>query len=180
MLEHYFARPETVDRIRGSWIAPAIEKYVSWLVEHHYAIRIIWRRVPLLVGFGEFARRRGARSLAALPRHVDAFVGVWVSRTSTVRQKRHREVRGPIEQMLRVALPGRLAHRRGRGVRLPFTEKAPGFFAYLRDERGLRPATIAHYSHYLRAFESYLGTIGVRRLRDLSPAIIGAFIARPA
>src|SRR5690349_16213214 len=67
MLEHYFARPETVDRIRSSWIAPAIEKYVSWLVEHRYGVRNIWRRVPLLVEFGEFARRRGARSLAALP-----------------------------------------------------------------------------------------------------------------
>ena len=29
MLEHYFVRPETVDRIRSSWLGEAIEKYVT-------------------------------------------------------------------------------------------------------------------------------------------------------
>ena len=28
MLENYYVRPITIDRIRGSWIAPAIEQYV--------------------------------------------------------------------------------------------------------------------------------------------------------
>jgi integrase/recombinase XerD len=31
MLEHYFVKPATVDRIRASWIAPSIEQYVEWL-----------------------------------------------------------------------------------------------------------------------------------------------------
>jgi hypothetical protein len=31
MLERYFIRPETVDRIRSSWIGGAIEQYVTWL-----------------------------------------------------------------------------------------------------------------------------------------------------
>ena len=30
MLERYFVKPSTVDRIRASWIAPAIEQYVAW------------------------------------------------------------------------------------------------------------------------------------------------------
>ena len=40
MLEKYFVRLETLDRIRGSWIGPAVEKYVNWLHEHHYAARV--------------------------------------------------------------------------------------------------------------------------------------------
>jgi len=52
MLETYFVKPETVDRIRASWIAPEIERYVVWLEDHHYSTRSIVRRVPLLVAFG--------------------------------------------------------------------------------------------------------------------------------
>ncbi len=36
MLENYYVRPENVDRIRASWIAPAIEQYVNWLAVHCY------------------------------------------------------------------------------------------------------------------------------------------------
>ena len=48
MLEHYFLKPDTVDRIRQSWIGEPIERYVTWLHEHHYSARNVYRRVPLL------------------------------------------------------------------------------------------------------------------------------------
>jgi len=48
MLERYFVRPATIDRIRASWIAGAIERYVEWLTEHRYAPRNVCRRVSLL------------------------------------------------------------------------------------------------------------------------------------
>jgi hypothetical protein len=63
MLDTYFVRPQTVDRIRASWIGPEIECYVVWLAEHGYAARSVLRRVPLLVEFGEFGRARGARAV---------------------------------------------------------------------------------------------------------------------
>ena len=37
MLERYFIRPDTVDRIRASWIGEPIERYVGWLTEHRYS-----------------------------------------------------------------------------------------------------------------------------------------------
>ncbi len=49
MLENYFIKPETVDRIRASWIGKPIEQYVGWLAEHGYAPRNVLRRVPILV-----------------------------------------------------------------------------------------------------------------------------------
>jgi hypothetical protein len=55
MLERYFVKPQTVDRIRASWIGPEIEQYVTWLDEREYAPRSVLHRVPVLIAFGEFA-----------------------------------------------------------------------------------------------------------------------------
>ena len=44
MLNRYFIRPTTVDRIRASWIGDAIERYVAWLDEQDYATRNIFVR----------------------------------------------------------------------------------------------------------------------------------------
>ena len=60
MIERYYVRPETVDRIRSSWIANAVEQYVSWLTELHYSFRTISRRIPIVVSFGDFAKECGA------------------------------------------------------------------------------------------------------------------------
>jgi hypothetical protein len=70
MLEKYFLRLETLDRIRGSWIGPAVEKYVEWLDENRYARHVVASRVPTLMHFGAFAERRGAKTWDELPSHV--------------------------------------------------------------------------------------------------------------
>ena len=36
MLEEYFVKPDTVDRIRACWIGPQIECYVAWLAGEGY------------------------------------------------------------------------------------------------------------------------------------------------
>jgi hypothetical protein len=100
MLERYFVRPATVDRIRSSWISGAIEQYVSSLAEQGYAARNVFRRVPILVQFGEFARERGATRIEALPAVVDAFVARWTEQhgvrcaTTRARKKVASEARG--------------------------------------------------------------------------------------
>ena len=48
MLEQYYVRPETVDRICGSWIGEPVERYVAWLAERGYAASTVLRRVPML------------------------------------------------------------------------------------------------------------------------------------
>ena len=80
MLEDYFVKPQTVDRIRASWIGPEIEHYVDWLSGHGYRARNVPRRVPVLVAFGEFARAGGAETVQDLPGHVEAFVAERVAR----------------------------------------------------------------------------------------------------
>ena len=39
MLEEYFVKPQTIDRVRGSWIGPQVESYVTWMAERSYRHR---------------------------------------------------------------------------------------------------------------------------------------------
>src|SRR5215471_16455176 len=63
MLERYFVKPSTVDRIRASWLAPEIERYVEWMDSQGYAIRNVFHRVPMLCRFAEFAKQHGCIDL---------------------------------------------------------------------------------------------------------------------
>ena len=77
MLNRYFIRPTTVDRIRSSWIGESIERYVAWLAEQNYAARNVFFRVPVLVHFGEFARESGATKIGcwgSLERNVELSI----------------------------------------------------------------------------------------------------------
>ena len=182
MLERYFVRPETVDRVRASWIGGPIEQYVGWLTEKKYTVRSICRRVPILMRFGEFARGRGAATWEELPAHVKPFVAAWVEergrRCVTERESKGvaSSARTPIEQMLRLVLPDFVGTGRPRRLRDAFADRAPGFFRYLRHERGLRPASLDHYRYNLVKFEGYLERIGLGDLRTLSPIVLSSFV----
>jgi site-specific recombinase XerD len=182
MLEHYFLRPETVDRIRSSWIGDAIDRYVTWLAEHGYASRNVLRRVPILRHFGDFARQHGATAVEELPAHVADFVASWERAhgqrctTDRARGKVAHDARTPVEQMLRLVVPGFVGSGRPHAA-VPFPVRVPGFFAYLHDERGLRAASIEGYRHYLRRFELYLERIALHDLGALSPTVLSAFVA---
>ena len=85
------------------------------------------------------------------------------------------EIRRPIEQMLRLVVPGFVGTRRPV-LPEPFIDRVPDFFAYLRDERGLRAATIWQYTHHLRQLAVYLRERGLCDLRALSPVVISGFL----
>ncbi len=180
MLEKYFIKPQTVDRIRAVWIGPEIERYVAWLAERGYGARSVLRRVPLLVAFGEFARLQGARSLADLPGHVGAFVAKRAGESRDARrgigQTLAKDIRGPVEQLLELVVAGFEGTGRPHHA-IPFAGLVPGFFEYLTSERGLRPASVTCYRHHLDRFEAYLQRVGVAGLDELSPALLSAFVA---
>lgn len=179
MLDRYFIRPTTVDRIRSSWIGDAIERYVSWLAEQNYAARSIFIRVPLLIRFGESAQRAGAKTLADLPAHVEPFVHTWLGHhgkqySDMQRVAAVRGLRGPIQQMLRLTVPQ--AYDSNAGVPDAFAGMVPGFFEFLRRERGLRETTLVQYRHYLRRFEDYLRRLDRPLLPDLPPSVVADFV----
>jgi site-specific recombinase XerD len=183
MLDRYFIRPATVDRIRSSWIGRPVEQYVTWLAERNYSYRSITRRVPILIRFGEFARDQGASEFGHLPDHVEPFEQMWLSeravgkKSARQRKKAVQCVRNPIQQMLRLAVPHFVGVGRSHKPDNPFGDCAPRFFDYLVEEKGLREASIDQYRHHLRQFCSYLLTIDLKNLAHLSPAVLSAFVA---
>lgn len=182
MLERYFVRPDTSDLVRASWLGPVIERYVARLAEQGYAARSIQRRVPILMQFTDFAAKRGATSCEDLVPRISDFIERWIQeRGSTpISAKRRKditkEIRVPIEQLLRVEVKGFIGAKR-RPAPKPFLEEAPEFFKYLKEERGLRAETLRFYAHHLRSFQVYLQQIGLSELRGLSPAVVSAFVA---
>jgi site-specific recombinase XerD len=119
------------------------------------------------------------KTLAELPAHVEPFVNTWLGRcgrqySEAQRQAAVRGVRGPIQQMLRLTVPQ--SRDADAAVSEPFADTAPGFFEFLRRDRGLRETTLVQYRHYLRRFQDYLRGVDRPLLPDLPPARITAFI----
>ena len=182
MLEQYFVRPATVDRIRDSWIGDSIEQYVVWLHEQDYARRSVYQRVPRLIHFGDFARAQGATMLDELPGYVEPYVAAWLkahnklSAADETRSCAARSIRGPVYQFLRVILPGYRGGIRGHGLPRPFHNCVPGLFPYLVNERGLSSQSLIQYDCHLRYFEDYLESIGINALSELSPAVLSSYV----
>lgn len=185
MLEQYFVKPSTVDRIRASWLAPQIERYVEWMQAQGYADRNVFRRVPLLCHFADFARQHGANDLSTAASQVAEFASCWAdrhggnSKTTKARRKALDDARNPVRQMLQLALDGRVRPNRQHKPFL-LEAQAPGFFEYLREERGLRESTIYRYVHDLNRFAVYLKRVGITSLGELSPALLASFVVDSA
>lgn len=180
MLERYYVKPATVDRIRANVAGAFIEHYVEWLQAQGYAARNVFKRVPILCQFGDFASRRGAIDGWAALEQVEPFVQHWQSihgrtcKSDDARMKVAHEARNPVRQMLELVLHGSVGSHRTHKP-FPFEAEVPGFADYLRDERGLRPGTIERHAHYLRRLQSFLGRNGASAA-SLSPPLLAAFI----
>ena len=185
MLERYFVKLSTVDRIRGSWLAPEIERYVEWMASQGYAVRNVYRRVPILCNFAEFAKLHGSTDVKSASTLIEEFALHWLTIHGSqctalgARSKIAEEARNPVRQMLRLALAGHVTAARTRKT-FPFEEQVPGFLRYLREERGLREATIYKYVHCLNGFSGFLGRSGAISLTELSPALLAAFVVDTA
>jgi site-specific recombinase XerD len=183
MLEHYYVRPKTADRIRALWLGPAIDRYASWMAERRAAKATVIRNVQALIQLDQFARNRGATTWTDLPALVEPFVDQWMREhgswctSNRARQSLRSHPRTPVEQMLRLLIPGFIGTTTRRAV--PFQESVPQFFEYLRQERGLRPATLYQYVHHLRVFEAYLRRLGTGAFSEISPALLTAFLLEP-
>ena len=74
MFEDYYVKPSTSDRIRASWLAPQIESYWEWLQAHGFSRLVVYRRLPLLFHFGEFAQKKECRDIASCKPYIKEFV----------------------------------------------------------------------------------------------------------
>lgn len=185
MLERYFTKPATLDRIRACWLGEQIEAYVRELQALGHAPRLVYFRVPLLRQFAEFSSRHGVQTIAELPAQIDPFIAERMARSPSTalrsaerRRQWERETRGPIEHFLAQLLPDfRPGGHSSERTREPFEDTVPGFFGYLLDERGLRPTTLYAYRHALSLFETYLAGLGLDALGELSAPLVSGFVA---
>ena len=183
MIERYFTKPQTADRIRSSWLGEAIERYVTWLAERGYHARCVHHRVPLLMRFAAFVQQRGVREIDGLADHVDRFIQRQLRQrvrpcgSPATRRKYIHDIRQPIEQFLGVIRVDGQAGSGGAKADRPLTQWAPHFFAHLQDERGLSPATVDGYAAQLRSFERYLTAHSLDGPQALTPTVIDRFLA---
>jgi integrase/recombinase XerD len=184
MLESYFVRPQTADKLRALWLGPAIDRYAEWLAARQAAKSTALRDVQVLVEFNRFAEARGIQRWDELPALIDDFVPYRLRlhgkrcRTAKYRSALLSQSRAPVEQLLRLLIPGYVGSQ--RRVEWPFQAEAPGFLEHLRDERGLRPDTLHGYAYQLRSFEAYLQQSGTDRLAEISPALLTQFLTERA
>lgn len=164
----------------SAWLAPSVHLYVTWLRERRVRDVVVRRRVVELTRFASFAQARGIVRVEQLPELLVPFVDDCVEKRSRPCRSPERlaaysrELQRPIQQLLDVALPG---HRRENRPDEPtFFGQAVGFFEALREERGLRPATVRLYRDHLRRFEQFLAQEGLSEVDALQPAHLDRFI----
>lgn len=180
MLEHYYVRPATVDRIRSLWLGPAISRYAQWMAEQQVARASALFRLQTAVLFDRFVTSRHVRSFEDLPEQIEPFIVEWRRtrgqrpHTASYRRALRAGPRAMLEQLLRLSLPGYVGTTRRQPW--PLRDLVPGFFEHLHGERGLRAVTILRYEHHLRVFERFLRAEAITDLSLLTPAILTRFL----
>lgn len=86
MLEDYYVKPSTIDRVRSSWLAPQIESYLEWLEIHGYSRLVVYRRLPLLFHFAEFAQK-GCRDVASFQVYTKEFASQWLEQDEPLQEQ---------------------------------------------------------------------------------------------
>ena len=149
MLERYFVKPSTVDRIRGSWLAPEIERYVEWMASQGYAVRNVYRRVPILCNFAEFAKLHGSTDVKSASTLIEEFALHWLTIHGSqctalgARSKIAEEARNPVRQMLRLALEGHVTAARTRKTSLSRNKSRDFFDISGKNEGCVKPRSIS-------------------------------------
>ena len=112
MLEGYCVRPQAVDRVRVWWIGAEIERYVGWLAEQSYSRCECALWCAGAVRLRRVRTRWPCRVRRDLPAHVEAFIAEPIPAdraaelSAVAARQRVKNVRGPIEQMLGLVVPG--------------------------------------------------------------------------
>jgi integrase/recombinase XerD len=180
MLEHYFSRTSTVDRLRSLWLGPALSRYAEWLSDRQISRASALFKLQTLVLFDRFVTARHLRALEDLPEQIAPFIEEWKRtrgrnpHTASYARSLRTGPRTAIEELLRLVLPGFVGTERRQPW--PLQDLAPGFHEHLSDERGLRPDTLVGYEHHMRVFERFLQSAAITDLSTLTPAIVNRFV----
>lgn len=180
MLEQYFSRTSTIDRIRSLWLGAPISRYAEWLSDRQQSRASSLFKIQTLVLFDGFVTDRHIGSIEELPAQIDPFIAQWKRtrgrkpHTASYARSLRAGPRSTIEELLHLVLPGFVGTERRQPW--PLQDLARGFREHLRDERGLRPDTLASYEHHMRVFERFLQSASITDLSTLTPKIVNQFL----
>jgi hypothetical protein len=133
-------------------------------------------KIQTLILFDRFVTDRHVRALEDLPAQIEPFIAEWKRtrgrkpHTPSYARSLQAGPRPTVEQLLRLELPGFVGTDRRQPW--PLQDLLPGFQEHLRQERGLRPATLIGYEHHMRVFERFLLSEAIMDLSTLTPAIV--------
>ena len=182
MLEDYYVKPSTIDRVRSSGLAPQIESYLEWLQSHRYSRLVVYRRLPLLFYFAAFVQKKGCKDVASCKAYIEEFVSQWLeqhgakSKTAVAVRKHTIDAECGVRQLLQLACKEPVMRNRRRR---PFPlESESGFAGSICSERGFAESTIRNYRWHLDEFAEYLSRTGIASFGELSPAGLAAFIVQ--
>jgi hypothetical protein len=112
MLQHYFSRPSTIDRIQSLWLGAPISRYAEWLSARQQSRASALYKIQTVILFDRFVTDRHIVALEDLPPQIEPFIEEWKRTRGCKPHKASygRQLRtGPrmaIEELLRLALPG--------------------------------------------------------------------------
>lgn len=134
--------------------------------------------------FAAFTAAHNVERIEQAERLVEPFIADWLStrhpdRSADARRRDRNFIAGVMRHFFGLVVWEAGNDRIRPSLPDPFALNAPGFFDYLRDERGLRQGSIKHYRHYLRVFERHLGDIGCDT-GSLTLPVVTAFITTQA
>jgi site-specific recombinase XerD len=176
MLEDFFRRRATFERLRGGLLGPHFDSFVAALSHLGYATETVQKRLRLLDALDQWLRQR-------------SLVLADLDEVVVKRFLENRRDRGRLQHGDAQAARHFLDHLCAKGVLRspePATDESPvatlgrQYEDYLKKERGLTPVTIAHHWHFARRFlVDRFGDAPIR-VRDLAHDDIAQFLLRHA
>ena len=117
----------------------------------------MYRRLPLLFHFAEFAQKEGCRDIASCKAYIKEFVSQWLeqhgakAKTAVAVRKHAIDAECSVRQLPQLACKEPVTRNRRRRP-FPFESAVLGFAEYLRSERGFAETTIRNYRRHLSEF----------------------------
>ena len=175
MLENFLSDPSAIKRWKAGLFWPHMDSFVATVSELGYARSTVRERLRLLDDLEQWLKRKRL-VLVNLQEVVERFLGT---------RRRARRLRNSDARTVHHFLE----HLRSKGAipspelpvdRSPLAMLQKQYETYLRQERGLAPATIGRYWRFLRHFLVERFGEGPICLRTLAPDDISGFLLRHA
>jgi integrase/recombinase XerD len=171
VLDRLFSHPSFLARVWRCWLRSSLEDFLRHLSDQRFRQSTLRLYTSRLLAFGEFTARQGVGDLTQLPPWVEPYLA-------------QLRAQAPTRQKVRLLVARFLRHFQRQGL-LPLPAPAPlspeatfieSYLQFLRDQRGLSPASLRAKDQTCQAFRAFVTAEGLPGLHALRPDLIHRFI----